>query len=150
MDTRDICPKCGEGRRQGKLACPRCGLSLSYWDKFSPPPITPSALLAAAWQQLLASWEDEAAHRKLLDLAANQHELDTAAALYRARLQEQPNDAFGKQALDRALHLASVLGAQRSARSAPGAPAPLRALALLVALALLGIVGYLLKLSLRL
>jgi hypothetical protein len=149
VNPRDICPKCGEARRENAAACPRCGLSIAHWASFSRPPINPSPVLAAAWAKLKTTWDDELAHKKLLDLAANLSELDTAAALYRAQLDERPDDPFARQGLDRAAHLASVLGVQRGAIAPPGPPRVLKALAVVVAVGLVLIVLQILRISLR-
>ena len=144
---REACPKCGEARREDRAACPRCGLMVDRWTSFTVAPPAPSEPLAAAWTKLLDSWEEESAHKRLLDLAANLGELDTAAALYRHRLRERPEDPFARQGLERAAHLAAVMGGQRAATAE--VPRSLRVASILVAVGLVVVVLQLLRVTLH-
>lgn len=155
MDPRSACPKCGEPRRDERPACPRCGLLQKNWGRYVATPIKPSDALFAAWTALREKWSDEVAHKKFLDLAANLLELDAAAALYRQHLREladagSPDDPFARQGLERAAHLASVLGVQRGTKGQSAKiEKPLKAISIVMALLLLAIVIQLLRVTLR-
>jgi hypothetical protein len=102
------CPKCERARRPGEEACAQCGLLVARWASYSDePPEHPA--LDPAWSALEASWQDEAAHARFLDLAATSGGLDLAAARYRAARRRRPGDPVAEAGLKRALTLAEHL-----------------------------------------
>src|SRR5579883_1192808 len=83
MAELGACPKCARVRQPGEDACARCGLLVTRWDGFVPD-VSPHPLVDAAWEALLASWEDDGAHKRFLELSVSAGALDLAAARYRA------------------------------------------------------------------
>lgn len=107
------CPKCRHERQPGQDACARCGLLVARWEGFQPelPSLEP---VDRAWAELLASWSDEGAHRRFLELAAQVDGLDVAAALYKQRSLAEPDDGRAREGLARAVTLAQERYAARA------------------------------------
>jgi hypothetical protein len=113
MREQVACPKCGRERRPGEEACARCGLRTALWDGWREEmPSIPA--LDEAWEKLQHEWEDERAHRRFLEQAAQLDALDLAAAHYRQRRRENPNDARAEEGLKRAAQLAVNVYAQKA------------------------------------
>lgn len=146
MNVRDACPKCGAPRRAESAACPKCGLLVSKWDTFARSVPTPTATLQAAWEKLQTDWQNEAAHKRFVDFAANQHELDVAAALYRAYADANPSDSRARDGMERTAKIAAVLGGRDAKIVVPGW---LRWVSISVALALVVITIQIVRLSLH-
>ncbi len=96
----------------------RCGLLMARWPGFlaeipSDPPVD------AAWQVLLANWDDDLAHKRFLEKAAQHDGLDVAAALYREAQRKRPDDLRAAAALKRSVVLAQDLYAAKSLASRP-------------------------------
>ena len=91
---------------------------MTVWEGFrvelpSYPPVDD------AWKELLGSWEDEAAHKRFLDRAAQYDGLDVAAALYRDVQRQRPADPRAAAALERLVVLAQDLYAARALAGRP-------------------------------
>jgi hypothetical protein len=118
-----VCPKCQRARKPGEDSCARCGLLVTRWEGFqltlpSLPPVD------AAWTRLASEWEDEAAHKRFLELAAQHDGLDVAAALYQKAQRDRPGDARAEDGVKRAATLAQHLYKARA--DAERAQAPLQ------------------------
>ncbi len=92
------CPKCGAPRTD-RPDCPRCGLVFERWNPAAGLELVPA--LEAAWEELLDSYEDEAAHERFLDTAHDLGRLDLAAAYYRARAAEHEEDRVAARQVER-------------------------------------------------
>jgi hypothetical protein len=64
-------------------------------DPAPPPPAAPPSE-EAAWAEVLATWSDEAAHRRYLALFQSLEALAVAGARYKAVLDERPDDAMAR------------------------------------------------------
>ena len=83
--------------------------------------------LEEPWQKLQASWHEDAAHTRFLELAATVDGLDVAAAKYRGRQILQPHDERAAKGLSRAVNMAQTLyQAKAAAERPPRAPAILK------------------------
>src|SRR5215470_10497176 len=114
------CPKCGRERRPGDEACARCGLRVALWEGWKEE-IPSIPVLDEAWQKLQGEWNDERAHRRFIEQAAQLDALDVAAAHYRHVKRERADDARAEEGLKRAAQLAVSLYAQKAqaARTVP-------------------------------
>jgi hypothetical protein len=121
-----VCPKCQRERLPGEDACARCGLLVARWEGHSLEEPTHPAL-DTPWVELEASWQEDAAHRRFLELAAGCDGLDVAAARYRKRALDDPADARAQRGLERAVAMAQTLYVARAAAERPPrAPAILK------------------------
>lgn len=128
------CPKCG-ALRKGERACPRCGLSADRMEAFgnARDAAVPPAV-AAAWERVIAAWDEPAPHDALLQAVAQHDAYAWAAAKYRDAKRAAPAspspfrsypgpavDAIADRQLDRMRRAAeATLFASASAREEPG------------------------------
>ncbi len=95
---------------------------MTRWEGFAAEEPTHPAL-EEPWQQLVAGWDDDAAHTRFLELAAAVDGLDVAAARYRKRKQADPSDARAERGLQRSVTMAQTLYVARAeAERPPRAP----------------------------
>ena len=94
---RLACPKCGRSRADGAAACARCGLVFANWTPGRRGPgraggggMALDAQGDQLWDQLRASWQDEARHDAFLKHCATAGSLAVAGRRYRQRLDEDP------------------------------------------------------------
>jgi hypothetical protein len=108
MSAPELCPKCHRTRLPGQDACAQCGLLVTRWETYKPevPSLEP---VDKAWSDLQAKWDDDAAHEMFLELAAHFDGLDVAAALYKKRSVDDPQDTRAREGLTRAVTLAQNL-----------------------------------------
>ena len=108
-----VCPKCQREALPGDAACARCGLLVAKWEGFiyERPKLEP---VDEAWARLEASWEDDLAHRKFLELSASVDGLDVAAAHYQAVRRSRPDDARAQEGVRRSVALAQSVYTARS------------------------------------
>jgi hypothetical protein len=99
------------------------------------------AVVEALWAKVLASWDDEAAHRGFVSHCQATHQLAEAARLYRTQVSPEgpERDEPGRQADARkrlaaiALVAVATLDAARGARAEPReAPVSIRAVGVIV------------------
>ena len=98
------CPKCVAPRQPDALACNQCGL---VFDNFVAGEHRSSPELEVVWKELVARWDDLAAHDRALASAAARGELAVMGRLYRIRLARQPRDPIATRGRDEVLRLAS-------------------------------------------
>jgi hypothetical protein len=99
---------------------------VTRWDGFAVEEPTHPAL-DEPWAKLEATWGDEAAHLKFLELAATVDGLDVAAAKYRRRKAADAGDQRAQWGLERAVGMAQTLYVARArAERPPRAPAILK------------------------
>lgn len=126
MRLPTVCPKCQRERMPGEDSCARCGLLVARWEGFAAEEPTHPAL-DEPWRALGASWQDEAAHKRFVELAASVDALDIAAALYRQRQRAVPDDTRAADGLARAVSMAQTLYVTRAElERVPGTPVALR------------------------
>jgi hypothetical protein len=113
-----VCPKCQRERLPAEDSCARCGLLVTRWEGFAAEEPTHPAL-EEPWEKLVASWQDDEAHARFLELAASVDGLDVAAARYRKRKQADPNDAKAEHGLVRAVTMAQTLYVARAEAERP-------------------------------
>ncbi len=120
------CPKCQRERLPGEDACARCGLLVARWEGWAGGEPTHPAL-EEPWAKLQASWSDDAAHARFVELAATVDALDVAAAHYRRRALAEPGDPRAQHGLQRAVAMAQTLYVARAqAERPPRAPVILK------------------------
>src|SRR3954468_22248237 len=98
MSLPATCPKCQRIRQPGQDACAQCGLLVTRWESFKleVPSLEP---VDKAWSDLQPQWTEDEAHKRFLDLAAQFDGLDVAAALYKKRSIEDPQDIRAREGL---------------------------------------------------
>ncbi len=74
---------------------------------------------AEAWEEVLARWEDEAAHRAYLARFSDLEGLAQAGLRYREALLARPDDAIAARWRDEIVKRATVEGLARLPRTAP-------------------------------
>jgi hypothetical protein len=94
-----------------------------------------------AWSDLQAHWLEDDAHRRFLELAARFDGLDVAAALYKQRNMDHPDDARAREGLARSVTLAADLYAAKARDSIAATYAQMRRIILIIAAILLGAVS---------
>lgn len=114
------CPKCVAPRREGSEACAQCGL---VFANYLEDEHRPSDVLAGAWRELAAHWEDAGAHERLLTLAMGRGELAMVGRLYRLRLARAPEDAVARQGRDEVVRRAAMVVPLAAERSGPATSA---------------------------
>src|SRR5512145_2382269 len=77
---------------------------------------------ARAWAEVLAAWEDEAAHRAFLGRFQDLDGLARAGGRYRDALAERPDDAVARRWRDEVVKRATVAGLAAIPREAPAVP----------------------------
>jgi hypothetical protein len=91
----------------------------------STPDPTPEALEEAkAWEAVVASWQDEAAHRAYLARWPDLDGLTRAGKRYRAVLAVRPADPVAQRWRDEIVKRATVQGLAQLPRTAARAPLP--------------------------
>ena len=89
---RQACPKCIAPRYSTANACGKCGVVFKH---FLPWTVTPSALLARAWSDVVVRWSDDYQHLRFRQLAVMRNELVAAERLYAIWLAYLPKDPWG-------------------------------------------------------
>jgi hypothetical protein len=100
--TVEACPKCGTPQKAGAAACTSCGLAVDRWPSFSAErdeKATPDA--RAAWERVLARWDDESRHEALFAVISARGEYSWAAGRYREQARERPGDAIAAKQMER-------------------------------------------------
>jgi len=118
-----VCPKCVAPRREEALACSQCGL---VYVNYLPESQPLSDVLADAWRNLAARWEDWDAHDRVMTLAVGRGELAMAGRLYRIRLARAPHDSFALRGRDEVVRRATLV--VPSAAEQTGTPSALQRL----------------------
>ncbi len=116
------CPKCVALRQHLSSACPHCGL---HFQAVSVAALRPPESVAQPWRELLESWDQPAAHDRVLAALAEQGELAAAGRLYRIALARTPDDLAaqrGQEEVRRRAVLPQVLS--RSSEPSPPAKTP--------------------------
>jgi hypothetical protein len=114
------CPKCVAPRPADATSCAQCGL---HFASFKPDELRPAPALEEPMQRLLSSWEDVAAHDRMIQAALVQGELATVGRMYRIRLARAPQDAYAARGRDEVLRLATA-SSTSFAEAAPVSEAP--------------------------
>ncbi len=77
------CPKCG-ATRSDAIACERCGLLVAHMDAYrAHRDASVPSRLGAAWEHAVASWNDPAAHDRVVAIAAELESFAWIAMRYR-------------------------------------------------------------------
>jgi hypothetical protein len=113
------CPKCVAVRPAGAVHCAQCGLA---YARFVPAEHRLRPGLDRAWRELLAKWEDPAAHDKLLARAQAEEALPQVARLYQIRLARSDVDAMAQRGREELLRRVTVSAS--AAVKPQGQPAP--------------------------
>lgn len=113
------CPKCGTPAPPSASACARCGLARSRFAGFASSAdseVPPE--LAARWQAVVASWDDDEAHDRFLQAGLAVQAFPYMARCYRAAVRERGNDEVAQQRLDDIARRAeaAILSAAAAAR----------------------------------
>lgn len=96
------CPKCDAARAGAAPACPRCGLSADRMDGYAAArDADVPAAVAAAWERVVASWDEPAGHDALLALISQHGAYAWGAARYRDAARERPGDPVAARQLER-------------------------------------------------
>ena len=140
------CPKCDTGVAEGAEACPACGLAARHFGAYESAPIDAPPEVLAAWHDLAAAWDQDAAHERFRAAVAAARAFAFAAGAYRRAARERAGDERAADGLARVQRMAEAAlltrppGAELARE--PGARSPYRGAALLlVALLLLAGVG---------
>ena len=96
------CPKCGAAVKAGAAACASCGLAASRMSTFkSERDLAVPTEIRAAWDKVLAKWEEDAGHDALFKLVAARGEYGWAAGRYREQARERVGDQVAPKQMDR-------------------------------------------------
>jgi uncharacterized Zn finger protein (UPF0148 family) len=117
-----VCAKCGTALRDGAEACPSCGLAVAKMASYAEKEAQVGAPIKAAWDAVLASWDDEARHEALFKRIAESGEYTWAAARYREQSRTRPGDPIAtkqQERIKRALEATLLVSATK--RETPGA-----------------------------
>jgi hypothetical protein len=82
------------------------------------------AALDAAWADLAARWDDEAAHRALIDRFGDLEALAEVGRRYKEALDARPGDAMALRGRDEVLKRATALALAQLPRTAPPRETP--------------------------
>ena len=94
------CPKCGTARDEARTHCRVCGLAHAKMSEFAATREAGAGdALAQAWQAATEHWDDDARHDEVLRLAHQHDAYAWAAARYRERAKQFPNDTSAKDHL---------------------------------------------------
>lgn len=101
--TVESCPKCATPLKSpGLAACAACGLAVARWRSFSAERDEKVAEpLRAAWDRVVARWDDETRHDTLFELVTEKGEYGWAAGRYREQARDRPGDAIAARQIDR-------------------------------------------------
>jgi hypothetical protein len=137
-----VCAKCGTQLREGAEACPSCGLAVAKMATFSGREDTVPAALKAAWEGVVAVWNDEAKHDALFKLVAESGEYSWAAAKYREQARARPGDPIVTKQQDKLKRaLEAQLMISSSKKDKPGATPYKSTVTMLGVLIILLVVG---------
>ena len=122
------CPKCGTARDDTRTNCKSCGLAHDKMTAFAAARDAVPDALGAAWDRAVAKWDDTAMHDEVLRLVTQHDAYAWAAARYRERSREQPDDEVAKQQLERVRKAAeATLLSTAAAKRQAKLPEPYRA-----------------------
>ena len=138
------CPKCGTTRDTSRTNCASCGLAHAKMTELAAARDAVPDALGAAWDRAVAEWSDSTTHDEVLRLVTQHDAYAWAAARYRERAREHPDDAIAKQQLDRVRKAAeaTLLATAAAKRQAKG-PEPYRATVAILGLLVLLIIALL-------
>jgi hypothetical protein len=132
----DRCPKCIGPRDAQALSCPGCGLVyVNHRAEF----VAPSAELGQIMREALLRWDDDVAHRALLEWASARGELPQLGRFYRLRLAAAPHDPLAQRGRDEVLERAAAASPLRPSDPAERPTFALPYLALVAALGVLAV-----------
>lgn len=135
------CPKCGTAQPDAD-ACRRCGLAARHFAAFvpdAPAPGTPALL--AAWDGLLAAWDDPKQHDGFIALAQAENRLDFAASCYKDC--DRPSATEGLQRI-RTIAALTMMGSATPRTVRRSTPASLAAAAA-IGLVIVGIIIWVMR-----
>lgn len=121
-DSQTFCPKCWERRIKGNTSCHKCGLlfanvGVTFDPSRESGPVGAGGREAReSWQEVLAAWEDEEAHKQFLRCCQRNDLLEFAAQCYRKERARRGPEALIDKQLDQLLELAQqqFLNARKS------------------------------------
>ena len=118
------CPKCTETYSAGQQECLKCGLVFTKFAERSLRPqsdfdgINASVEVKAAWDDVIANFENFSKHQNFIHLAQLEDCLDYAAKRYALILETCPADELARRAQKEIMAVASVRFEMRASRSA--------------------------------
>ncbi len=103
------CPKCGSPIGGTAVACARCGLAVSQWERWRAEAAAQAAAdpeMDELWNAAQGKWSDPARHDAFLEHCRKAGEFALPARRYRKVLAERPGDAVAEARLKQVLFLA--------------------------------------------
>ena len=134
------CPKC-DMACSALHACPRCGLAAHRMKTFVRQQQPVDDTLAAAWQAVLASWQDSARHDELLRLTTRHDAWAWTAARYREQASRGQGGDIATNQLKRLERGIVVSAFSRIQTTKEQAPRPYRAAVTTLVLLIIMLVG---------
>lgn len=136
------CPKCHDAQPPG-AACRSCGLlgdRMAEFVRDRDAQVPPEVV--AAWDELGATWSEDAAHDKFVRIASTAMAYPWAALRYREAIRLRPDDAVAAAQLARLARMAEVtLLATATRKPVPGAKPYRKVIILLVTFLALAVIG---------
>jgi hypothetical protein len=104
------CAKCAAALADGAVACARCGLVVANAGAFvARGEREAPAALRAAWERVLAAWDDPERHADFVHEAALASQLPWASRQYRAEQRQRPDDPRAGEMMARLARMAETV-----------------------------------------